>query len=266
MKNEMIRQENRKAFPKFLGLLLVCMLIGGVFGFCASHYGLNVFADVLSSAGAYFSEKIAPWLLLAVAVLLPAVCLPVYHQAKSIVDAWDGEDEAVSEKAEEKISLVMWISGAGQIVAYFLVCAAYAAGFSLLDGDTPKGLLPLCLGIAGLLAVMFENLRFQQKSVDLTKRLYPEKTASVYDVRFRKKWMDSCDEAEKIMIGKCAYKAYIAGNNTCAALAGLLAISALVFNTGFFPSLVVCAIWLVMQCVYCKESMKLSKAGNRITE
>lgn len=266
MKNDTIRQANRKAMPKFLGLLFVCMIVGGIFGYCASHYGLYVFASKLAEAGAYFSEKIAPWLLIAVALVLPAVCLPIYRQARKLVESWDGEDEVVSEKAEEKISLVMWISGTGQIVGYFLVCASYAAGFQLFDGETPKGLLSLCLGVVGLLAVMFENMRIQQMSVDMTKRLYPEKTASVYDVRFQKKWLDSCDEAEKILIGKCAYRAYAAGNYTCAALAGILAVCALVFNTGFFPSLAVCTVWMVMQCVYCRESIKLSKSGVRITE
>ena len=90
--------------------------------------------------------------------------------------------------------------------------------------------------------------------------------ASVYDTHFRKKWLDSCDEAEKIMIGQCAYKAYIAGNQVCHALAAILAISALVFGTGALPSLAVCAVWMVMQCVYSREAMRLSRAGSQITE
>ena len=52
------------------------------------------------------------------------------------------------------------------------------------------------LSIVAFVALMVENTLLQQRSVDLTKRLYPEKTASVYDTHFRKKWLDSCDEAE----------------------------------------------------------------------
>ena len=65
----------------------------------------------------------------------------------------------------------------------------------------------------------------------------PEKTASVYDTKFQKKWMESCDEAEKIMIGKCAFKAYAATNTVCSILSIVLAICALVFGIGFLPSL-----------------------------
>ena len=85
-------------------------------------------------------------------------------------------------------------------------------------------------------------------------------------MRFRKKWLDSCDEAEKAIIGQCAYKAYAAANQLCGALAAILAISALVFGTGALPSLAVCAVWMVMQCVYSREAMRLSRAGSQITE
>lgn len=163
---------------------------------------------------------------------------------------WDGEDDAAAEKAEEKLSIVMWISGAAMITANFLIAAAYAAGHSIF---TEKGgLLALCVSIAAFFGILFENVLFQQKVVDMTKRLYPEKTASVYDVRFRKKWLDSCDEAEKAIIGQCAYKAYAAANQLCSALAAILAIFALVFGTG-----------ALRLCAQCGWSCSAFTAGRR---
>lgn len=76
--------------------------------------------------------------------------------------------------------------------------------------------------------------------------------------------MEDCDEAEKIIIGKCAYEAFNATNSICSVLAIILAVSALAFNTGFLPSFVVCLIWIVNVSVYSKECMKYSKAGNKI--
>ena len=240
-----IKQQNRKAMPKFIVIMTLSVLIGGAFGFCTSYYGLNGFAGKLTAAGTYFSSRMAHWLLLTLALVQPAVCLPLYFQGKRMVMHWDGEDDAAAEKAEEKLSIVMWISGAAMITANFLIAAAYAAGHSIF---TEKGgLLALCVSIAAFFGILFENVLFQQKVVDMTKRLYPEKTASVYDVRFRKKWLDSCDEAEKAIIGQCAYKAYAVANQLCSSLAAVLAISALVFGTGALPSLAVCAVWMVMQ-------------------
>lgn len=260
--NAMIKQQNRKAMPKFIVILTLSVVIGGAFGFCASFYGLNGFAGKLTEAGAFFSGSVAHWLLLALALVLPAVCLPIYHQGKRLVMSWDGEDDAAAEKAEEKLSIVMWISGAAMITANFLIAAAYAAGHSIF---TEKGgLFGLCVSIVAFFGILFENVLFQQKTVDMTKRLYPEKTASVYDVRFRKKWLDSCDEAEKVIIGQCAYKAYAAANQLCSALAAILAISALTFGTGILPSLAVCMVWMVMQCVYSREAIRLAKTGEKI--
>ena len=105
----------------------------------------------------------------------------------------------------------------------------------------------------------------QQKCVDTTKQTNPEKKASVYDMRFQKKWLEDCDEAEKLMIGKCAFKAYSATNAVCTVLAIVLAVCALVFDIGFLPSLTVCLVWIVNLSVYCKEAMRYSKAGSKIS-
>ena len=136
-------------------------------------------------------------------------------------------------------------------------------GFETFKTETSGALF--LAGIIGFLTIMIEAVIFQQKCVDTTKKMNPEKTASVYDTKFQKKWMESCDEAEKFMIGKCAFKAYAATNTVCSILSIVLAICALVFGIGFLPSLVVCLIWIVNQSVYCKEALKYSKAGNKIS-
>lgn len=76
--------------------------------------------------------------------------------------------------------------------------------------------------------------------------------------------MDNCDEAEKIVIGKCALKAYSTTNNVCAVLACILTICAFIFDIGILPSFVVCLIWVINQSVYCRETIKYSK-GSKIS-
>ena len=115
------------------------------------------------------------------------------------------------------------------------------------------------LGIVAFLVILAEGIIIQQKAVDITKIMYPEKTASVYDLKFQKKWVDSCDEAEKIMIGRCAFEAFKVTNSVCSALSVILAIGALTFDIGFLPSFVVCLIWLVNHCAYCSAAIKCNK-------
>lgn len=139
--------------------------------------------------------------------------------------------------------------------AFFLISATYSGGFAMIE----KHLNMYVLAIVTFLAILAEGVIIQQKVVDITKIMYPEKTASVYDLKFQKKWVDSCDEAEKIMIGRCAFEAFKVTNSVCGALSIILAISALMFDIGFLPSFVVCLIWLVNQCVYCRAAAKCSK-------
>ena len=260
-KNE-IKNANRKALPKFILILVICLFAGGAIGFFAAKYSVNELSGSMKYVGEFFGMYIAPWLMAAVAIIVPAVSVPIYKRAKKLLSTWDGENEEVSEAVDEKLSIIIWITSASLILSYFLIAASYSGGFDVFEKE--KNVLPFCMGIAAFFAILIETVIIQQKCVDTTKETNPEKTASVYDTKFQKKWMDSCDEAEKIMVGKCAFKAYSATNTICSVLAVVLAICALVFEMGFLPSLVVCLIWIVNQSVYCKEAIKYSKAGNKI--
>ncbi len=260
--NNEIKKANRKAMPKFILFMVICSIVGGVAGFFSSKYGLDSLAGGIKAAGESFGTHIAPWLLLAIAIIMPIISVPLYKRAKKLLATWDGEDDNVSDDVDEKLSIIIWITGAAFIISLFLIAASYSGGFAIFDNE--ENTVPFFVSIAAFLAVIFESIILNQKCVDTVKKTNPEKTASVYDMRFQKKWIDSCDEAEKIIIGKCAFKAYLATNTVCPILAMLLAICALIFNIGFLPSLVVCVIWIVNHTAYCKESMKYSKSGNKI--
>ena len=262
MKNDEIRAANRKALPKFLLLTLVGAVIGGIAGYCAARYGLDQLSGVLADAGTFFGTHIAPWLMVALAVVTPAVCIPMYRHAKVLLASWDGEDEDTSSVIDGKLSAVLWASSASLVLAIFPIAATYSVGFASFDSWESTVLI--FIGIAAFLAILVESILIQQKCVDAAKQMSPEKKASIYDLQFQKKWVDDCDEAEKIMIGKCAVKAYSAVNRVCAIAAIVLAICALVFGIGFLPSLAVCIIWMVNLSVYCKEAMRYAKAGNKI--
>lgn len=263
MDNNAIKKANRKALPKFLLIMVISLLAGGSIGFCSAKYGLNTLADGMKSAGSFFGTYVAPWLMLMLAVLVPVVCVPVYRSAKKQLASWDGENEEMSDSIDTKLSIVVWVTSAALILSYFLIAASYSDGFDAIENA--KSIAPFFLGITAFFAIMIEAVMIQQKCVDATKKMNPEKTASVYDLKFQKKWMDSCDEAEKIMIGKCAFRAYAVTNTFCTVLSVVLAIGALVFGIGFLPSLAVCLIWIVNLSVYCKETLRYSKAGNKIS-
>ena len=263
MDNNEIRKANRKALPKFMLIMAISLIVGGTIGFFSAKYGLNALSGNLKTVGVLFGMYIAPWLMLTIAIVVPLISIPLYYRTKKLLSTWDGEDEFVSDAVDEKLSIIIWLTSAALIISYFLIAASYSGGFATFENK--KNTLAFSIGIAAFFVILIESVVIQQKCVDTAKKTNPEKTASVYDTKFQKKWMDSCDEAEKIMIGKCAFKAYGATNTVCSFLAIVLAICALIFEIGFLPSLAVCIIWIVNQSVYCKEAIKYTKAGNKIS-
>ena len=139
---------------------------------------------MMKETGAFFGTHIAPWLMVAIAIIVPVLCLPIYRSAKKLLAAWDGEDEAISDTIDRKLSVVIWIASASVVVAYFLIAASYSGGFAIFD-DMEKTIV-FFIGIVSFFAIMIEAILFQQKCVDTTKQMNPEKKASVYDMRFQK--------------------------------------------------------------------------------
>ena len=113
--------------------------------------------------------------------------------------------------------------------------------------------------VAGNLA----QLKQQQLMVDLEKEMNPSKRGSVYDAKFRDKWEESCDELEKMIIYKSAYKAYKTTALTCVILWIVTATLSIAFKTGPLPSIAVTVIWLVQTVSYCREAIKLERGGNK---
>lgn len=257
-----IKKANLKALPKFILIMVISLIMGGGIGYISAKYGLNALSGSMETVGEIFGMYIAPWLMLAIAIIVPVVSVLFYKRVNKLLSTWDGEDEEVSDAVDEKLSIIIWLTSAALIISYFLIAASYSGGFSTFENE--KNTLSFFIGIVAFFGILIESVIIQQKCVDAAKKTNPEKTASVYDTKFQKKWMDSCDEAEKILIGKCAFKAYSATNTVCAVLAIVFAICALVFEIGFLPSLAVCIIWIANQSVYCKEAIKYSKAGNKI--
>ena len=202
--NEQIKKANQKALPKFILFCVIGGLVGGIMGYLVAANGLDAMSGDIKAVVSKYVVLTAPWFMLALAVMLPAVTVPYYRKAKKQLALWDGEDEEISDHIENKLSIVQWFTSGSLIISYFLIAASYAGGITMFENA--KNMIGFDVAIVAFLAIMAEGVIIQQKSVDCVKVMNPEKTASVYDMKFQKKWLDTCDEAEKIIVGKCAFK------------------------------------------------------------
>lgn len=247
------KSENRKALPKFALTMLGSLLVGGVLGFIL---GLTrVFGTETAALAAGLNavlSAVTPWGIPVTSVLTLGTAFFLYRSAAKKYAAWGGGDEdETSESIETTLSWVLLLSAVQLLLNLFFLaafCVYHLDGD--IDGLTLVGVFLLSCGL-----VIFA----QQKTVDLERRMNPEKHGSVYDSKFQKKWLDSCDESERRQIGQACYRAYMVTTRLCLGLWLVLVILSMVFEMSLLPVSVLLLVWGVMQVTYTLECIRLSK-------
>ena len=249
MENNTVKRDNRKALPKYLLILFVAAIFGGVLGFAAGWLGHDNLSEVIAAAVSNWLTAAAPWALLTTSVVTQALILWLYHGAKALYTGWDGEEDDVMDRADEKLNWALLLTAAQLVLDMFFFAAA-------LSAHNMTALWSALFFVVSVFVLVFA----QQKIVDLTRKMNPEKKGSVYDTKFKKKWFESCDEAEQKQIGQAAYKAFHVVSTACPILWGILLLLSYAFNFSLLmPTFVVCFIWLLMQVSYCLECIRLGR-------
>lgn len=247
------RSENRRALPKFFVTMALSLLGGGVLGFvigCSRVFGLEA-AALAEGLGAVLSAA-TPWGIPATSVLTLGSAFLLYRSAARKYAAWGGGDEdETSESVDVLLSWTLLLSAVQLLLNLFFLaafCVYHLDGD--IDGLTLVGVFLLSCGL-----VIFA----QQKAVDLERRMNPEKHGSVYDSKFQKKWLDSCDESERRQIGQACYRAYMVTTRLCLGLWLVLVVLSMVFEMSLLPVFILLLVWGVMQVTYTLECIRLSK-------
>ena len=154
------------------------------------------------------------------------------------------------DRAEEKLNWALLLATAQMILDMFFFAVA----------ETYSGPAGGLVSVLTFLVSVFLLVFAQQKAVDLTRKMNPEKRGSVYDVHFKKKWFQSCDEAEQKQIGQAAYKAFNVVNTACPIAWMVLLLLSFAFNLSILlPAFLVCLLWLLLTVTYCLECIRLGK-------
>lgn len=250
MEQNEIKRDNRKALPKYLLILLVSGVIGGVLGFASGWMGHDSLSETVIAAVNAGLTAIAPWTIPVTSVVSLAVILGLYRSARGLFESWDGEDEDVMDQADEKLNWALLVTSAQLILDmfFFAMVVLYGTGWAAL------------IGVGAFLVFVFLLVFAQQKVVDLTRRMNPEKRGSVYDVNFKKKWFESCDEAERNQIGRAAYKAFNVVNVASPLMWVVFVLLSFAFNVNtLLPALAVCLLWGLLNVSYCLECIRLGR-------
>ena len=245
------------AIATFIGFIVLCFVGGYVAGRIAAHYDiknldLSSFWESFNLTAAYA----LPWINLVLWLSVTVFSIVCIVKGKKLFASWDGENEKVIEKAESLLGIALCVLNVADILyLFFLGAVIYfddAAGGPLSKLDL---ILFLILYLAGIIS----TLVFQRIIVELEKKINPEKKGELMSTKFQKDWLNSFDEAEKMMMYKATFKAFRATNTLCLILWILCVVGILTFNTGILPIVIVTIIWFVNTIAYQVECIKLEK-------
>ena len=247
------KSENRKALPKFTLSLLGSLLVGGAVGFAVGltrAFGLDTEALARGLNG--LLEAATPWGIPVTSVLTLGSCFFLYRSAARKFAVWDGGDEdETSESIDTALSWVLLLS-AVQLLLNLFFLSAFCIYW--MDRDIRA------LALVGVFLLSCGLVIFaQQKAVDLERKMNPEKHGSVYDAKFQKKWLDSCDESERRQIGEASRRAYMVTTRLCLGLWLALVILSMLFDMSLLPVFVLLLVWGTMQVTYTLECIRLGK-------
>ena len=245
------KPKETKKWLRFGLVILAGMVIGVLVG-----VGIAMVTKGESWDPAAFMTRIAPatvYVILGLfAVMTVAVAvygLPKMKKLEQEVKNVDPEDYDRQDQLDYELDKVTEWSGHVQPVSFILLAIVIFSFLRCEEGTVvpfliADGLCMVCLAISFVI---------QKKAIDLVKALNPEKKGSLLDANFSKQWSDSCDEAEKIAIGKAAYQAYNVASKMCVRLWVVTVLMMFLLGTDALAPVCICILWIVMRIVFIRE-------------
>jgi len=176
-------------------------------------------------------------------------CFYNYFKAKKLATKWDGWNEDIIEEAEKRLGAAVDLTNIMTVCNFFFysvmlfICEINESG---IEKRLPLIIFSLIFFEFNIVIMII----LQKKLVDLTKKLNPEKEGNIFDTKFNKVWLESCDEGQKQLIFEAGYKAMKVTTYVCMAMWLFTLLAVLLFDTGILPSLCVFVIWLTLVLSY----------------
>lgn len=167
------QREDRRAFRKFIVLLLAAMVVGGITG-AFSTMAAKEQADIGAGITAGL-QKIAPYANLVIAAALAVWMTGMLRGGRAEYRRWDGEEEQLIEKIERKLGIGVIVTNVALIAGFFF----FAAGMKStgIDSGWEEEIpwVKIAATFLGLIAVMVVTVTAQNRIVNFTKEINPEK-------------------------------------------------------------------------------------------
>ena len=262
------KKKGKKSFWIFLIILIAAFFIGGIAGMIT--FGLKGGAALLQAYTAQIYSVCAivvPTIMVVFDVVMTVICFVQYGSLKKRVVIWmeQGEDEEELDRIELRMNQPIAFTTIGMIINFFLVAVNWKLDSCIEEPSVLISSMVMLGNLAFVLGLVVQ-LMIQNLVVNLEKQLNPEKRGSVFDLRFQEEWINSCDEAERLIEYRAGFQAYKIGQYVCIGMWVLCIMAQFAFNTGVFPVACVTVIWMVLVCVYLTEHIRLERKSRGLSK
>ena len=262
MNNKKKERSDKRILLTFILMIVACGGIGYFFGMITAK---TEETDTLAQAVDVVKDVVMqsfPVLFMIVAVLsivIPTIAYIRCHKMYQKLQA-DRDNDELWDRLENALNGPMITSTLFSIanVCLFL-CFVYGAVTAKIDERYGKTVV--LIGLAVFVVSTVVEILIPHLVVKIEKELNPEKKGNVLDSKFREVWMDSCDEAQQMMVYKSAYKAFSNTDMVCIWLVVITFVCAMLFKTDILSMLVVCLVWFINTLSYMLHAAKLERRG-----
>lgn len=199
----------KKSFYRYLGVTVISAFIGGAGGYIAiqSRYLDWNFGWLLK-----LLPTILCTLFLCALLIIVIVSILKYFKSKKLVTLSNDEDEEIYLLADKELSMVSSLNSVGTVLGMIMMGLVIPM-MSYWERSDSSFLSTYSI-LLGMITVLFFIIYvvlstcLQVKTVDLIKKIYPEKKGYALEKKFEKIWLESADENERKIIGEASYYSY----------------------------------------------------------
>lgn len=235
------------------GLIILCSaLIGAVIGGGVAVFRLDSFGETGLAFFQEFMKKASPWLLGGLAGL--TVLLGEYNLirqrgiAQKLQTAEDEEADALEDAFEALGSWGMILTHVGMALAAIFLASVFA-GPEHGEGDD-SGVF-LIIAVIFILLYAYDGF-WQVRMVKTVQKAFPQRLGDPASRRFQKDWLESCDEAEREIIYRSAYRAYLVNMKLYSVLLAVALFGSIIWETGILAVVLVGVAWCTTAIAYCR--------------
>ncbi len=262
MKNKVQEKPKGKIIRNFILIICLGMMMGFFVGL-----GIGITDKMADKEQLITAVKSAvlegmPYCLIVTGALGIIVPLVSYLGCKAMYDRVlaNEDDDELFDSLEERLNRPLIECNIFSILNLCLLyCNFHTLLVHIFQGE--KIGHPEVMLAAFLISIvaMVANIAIQNKIVNMEKKLNPEKRGNVLDFKFRKVWLDSCDEAQKLIVYKAGYQAYLSTHVACMVALGAGFIIIEIFKLDIFSIFLVGIIMGVNTITYAVTAARLEK-------